>query len=142
MPAWTSDRSRGRLRTTDRGPGDLGEARRCLDEIDVGRGWLAIGELSGDPPPHGRGYLRDVIIGGAGRRMENGRSADGKAVNPIEEQRVKMRAGTERRVESLNHRHGAGLEKASDAEPPRPAPQPRRDNRDELAQHDGCQRRV
>jgi hypothetical protein len=74
--------------------------------------------------------------------VEHGRSADGKCVDPVQEQGVEMGTCPECRIEALDHRHRAGLERAHHTEPPRPVPEPRRDRANELAQHHAGQRGI
>jgi DNA invertase Pin-like site-specific DNA recombinase len=67
--------------------------------------------------------------------MEHGLATRGKAVRAVQEEDLVVNAEIERRVETLDHRHGAGLERAADTEPPRPSPEPPRDGTDELPQY-------
>src|SRR5881396_3756590 len=109
--------------------------QRCaFGEPSLGLRRLSFLQLAFDPTEHGRRNPRHVLVPGAGRRVEHGSLAAGKAVDAVENEGVKMRAEIEGGVEALNDRDGAGLEHPAQPEATGPTPQPRRDDGDELAQ--------
>jgi hypothetical protein len=112
-------------------------ADRCsFFETPLRGGRLTPTEFAFDATADGGGDAGDILVSRRGRRMEDRLSARGRgreAINAVQEQGVEVRAGAERRVETLNDRHRSRLERAADAESPRPPPQPRRNGGDVLA---------
>ena len=110
----------GRDHSPHGGLGHRHQDRRAFHEAPLHRARLSLREPGLHPTEHGCRDARDVLVGGGGRRVEHRRSADGKCVNPVQEQGVEMRVSSERRIEALDHGHRAGLERAHNTEPPRP----------------------
>jgi len=74
--------------------------------------------------------------------MEHRLATGRKAVCAVQEEGVVVNTRIDGRAEALDDRYRAGLERAGHAESPRPPPQPRRDDPDELPQHYARQRWV
>ncbi len=95
-----------------------------------------------DLAKHRRRHGRHVLVRRRGRGVEHRGAANGKCVDAVDHQRMKVHADVQRRVEPLDHRHAASLERAAYPKPARAAPQPLRSGRDESAQHERGQFRI
>jgi hypothetical protein len=70
-------------RLADRGLGLRDQNRSAFDEAAVHGARLAIREPTLHPLEHGGRDARDILVGRGGRRVEHGRSADGKRVDAV-----------------------------------------------------------
>ena len=105
--------------------GDRRQDGRALDEASLRGIGLAIGEHPFDTAEDRGHDTRHVLVGGGGGRMEHRLATRRKAVRAVQEEGVVVNAQIDRRVEPLDHRHRAGLERAANA-PPAAGATPRR----------------
>ena len=104
----------GRDNAPRRRLGDRGQDGRALNEASLRGIGLAIGEHAFDPAEDRGHDARHVLVGRCRGRMEHRLATRRKAVCAVQEEGVVVNAQIDRRVEALDHRHRAGLERAAD----------------------------